>query len=30
MLSALWSYEDEGYGWEGAVALAERFAAMPE
>lgn len=28
VLSALWSLEDEGYGWEPAIACAELFAAM--
>ena len=27
-LSAWWSYEDEGHGWEPAIAVAEIFAGL--
>lgn len=30
VLSAWWSIEDEGYGWEGAITMAGWFAALPE
>jgi streptomycin 6-kinase len=28
VLSAWWSYEDHGYGWEGAIACAEHLAGL--
>lgn len=30
VLSACWSIEDEGYGWEPAITMAEWCAALPE
>jgi streptomycin 6-kinase len=30
VLSAWWSIEDHGYGWEGAIACAEVLASLPE
>ncbi len=28
VLSAWWSYEDEGHGWESAIAVAEIFVGL--
>ncbi len=30
VLSACWTVEDHGHGWESAIAAAERLAALPE
>jgi streptomycin 6-kinase len=28
VLSAWWSYEDHGHGWEGAIAVAEHLSTL--